>query len=461
MTRAIMAFDAMVAAYAFVFAYTFRNALPIGAGPMLPFRDYLLLLAAVLPLWVFSSYLVGMYTSQRMKSPITELFQIAKAGALFFAMVSVLAFLLKLTFVSRFFIVFFVIWAMVYVAIAHLILRFVLRYYRRRGRNSRTIAVVGGEEAAWKMAQIIRDHAEWGHRFAGFVLAENEVQTPEVTPCLGRISELEQILRTNVVDEVIFATSREKLDQMEDALLHCEDLGVSTKVMLNIFPHRISRADVEEIGGVSMLSFYNTPANLAALAVKRAFDFTASLCALVVLAPLMIAAGVLIKITSAGPVFFRQLRCGKNGRTFHLLKFRSMVADAESLRPQLDTLNEMDGPVFKIKNDPRVTPVGRLIRRASIDELPQFINVLVGDMSVVGPRPPLPSEVEKYEHWQRRRLSVKPGITCYWQISGRNRIDFESWMRLDLMYIDNWSLAEDFKIILKTIPVVLMGRGAS
>jgi lipopolysaccharide/colanic/teichoic acid biosynthesis glycosyltransferase len=169
----------------------------------------------------------------------------------------------------------------------------------------------------------------------------------------------------------------------------------------------------------------------------------------------------IIKLTSRGPVFFRQRRVGLHGKPFNMLKFRSMVTNAEELKAKLEALNEQSGPVFKIKNDPRITPIGRFIRKYSIDELPQLLNVLRGEMSVVGPRPPLPSEVEKYAAWQRRRLSVRPGLTCIWQVSGRNQISFEEWMYLDMQYIDNWTLLTDLSLILKTVPVVITGNGAS
>ena len=180
---------------------------------------------------------------------------------------------------------------------------------------------------------------------------------------------------------------------------------------------------------------------------------------LVLAAPLFALIALLIKTTSKGPVIFRQVRCGLGGREFAFYKFRSMVENAEAAQSQLQHLNEMSGPVFKIGKDPRCTPVGRFLRKFSLDELPQFINILKGDMSFVGPRPPLPQEVEDYERWQRRRLRMKPGLTCLWQVRGRNEIDFDEWMRLDLQYIDTWSLLLDIKIVLKTIPIVLLGKG--
>jgi exopolysaccharide biosynthesis polyprenyl glycosylphosphotransferase len=196
-------------------------------------------------------------------------------------------------------------------------------------------------------------------------------------------------------------------------------------------------------------------------AMKRLFDIVASALALWLLLPLFVVVVALIKLTSRGPVFFRQTRVGLHGRTFNMLKFRSMVVNAESLKASLAAQNEQAGPVFKMRRDPRVTSIGRFIRKYSIDELPQLINVLRGDMSVVGPRPPVPDELSKYEAWQRRRLSVRPGLTCIWQVSGRNQISFEDWMLLDMQYIDHWSLARDFQLIFRTIPVVITGRGAS
>jgi exopolysaccharide biosynthesis polyprenyl glycosylphosphotransferase len=190
-------------------------------------------------------------------------------------------------------------------------------------------------------------------------------------------------------------------------------------------------------------------------------DIVASAAALILLSPLLLLVALIIRLTSKGPIFFRQERVGLHGQTFQLLKFRSMVTNAEELKEKLLAQNEQTGPVFKMQNDPRITGIGRFIRKYSIDELPQLINILRGDMTIVGPRPALPKEVLLYKSWQRRRLSMRPGLTCYWQVSGRNSIGFEEWMRLDLLYVDNWSIRLDFKLILETIPVVLYGKGAS
>jgi exopolysaccharide biosynthesis polyprenyl glycosylphosphotransferase len=279
---------------------------------------------------------------------------------------------------------------------------------------------------------------------------------------LGETTELGTVLRTTGVDEVYIAgNTLRQAEAMQRAIRECERFGVPFALPAYSIPmHRARPANAHAIrdGYVHYLSFDPKPRQMA---LKRLFDIVASGIAVWLVSPLFPLLALAIKLTSHGPVFFKQVRVGLNGKPFHMLKFRSMVMNAEALRDGLEVLNEQSGPVFKIKADPRITSIGRWMRKYSIDELPQLINVLRGEMSVVGPRPPVPSEVENYEPWQRRRLSVRPGLTCIWQVSGRNQISFEQWMYLDLQYIDNWSLVRDFNLIFKTLPVVVTGRGAS
>lgn len=279
---------------------------------------------------------------------------------------------------------------------------------------------------------------------------------------LGDWRDLERCLRERAVDEVYIAGNvRKQGEQMQEAIHVCEKFGVPFS--LPAYSFRLERAQAVEAHLIAdgYLHYQNTGVKPQQLAMKRLFDIVASGCALWLLLPLLLAAAALVKLTSRGPVLFKQKRVGLHGRTFNMLKLRTMVVGAESLKAQLAAANEQSGPVFKMRNDPRVTRVGRFLRKYSIDELPQLVNVLRGDMSVVGPRPPVPSEVAKYEGWQRRRLSVRPGLTCIWQVSGRNQISFEEWMYLDMQYIDHWSLAHDFQLIFRTVPVVISGRGAS
>ncbi|MFB3095561.1 MAG: sugar transferase, partial [Candidatus Acidiferrales bacterium] len=277
------------------------------------------------------------------------------------------------------------------------------------------------------------------------------------------LRELEEIPRLleGHIDEIIFAVSKSWLEKMEDIFLLCEEQGVKTRVLVDFFPHLHSEISLEKLEHLPLLTFSSAPENEYLLFLKRALDLGLAAVMVLLTAPLLVVAAALVRVTSPGPVIYRQQRCGLNGRRFWLYKFRSMHRDADQQLHQVAHLNEMDGPVFKIAKDPRVTPVGRILRKISLDELPQLFNILKGDMSFVGPRPPLPQETAQYEKWQRRRLRMKPGLTCLWALEGRNQLNFARWMKLDMEYIDNWSLALDFKILLRTIPRVLSGRGAS
>lgn len=274
--------------------------------------------------------------------------------------------------------------------------------------------------------------------------------------CYERIPAL---LRQRVIDEVIFDVESNRLSALEPVFLHCDEEGVRTRIAIDFFPHVNSDITLDRVGEAPLLTFSAAPFDELSLLTKRAFDLAVACVALVITAPLMAAIAVLIKWTSPGPVIYRQTRCGLNGRQFTLYKFRSMVTNADELRVDLEHLNERD-IAFKLARDPRVTAVGRFLRKYSIDEWPQFWNILRGDMSLVGPRPPVPSEVERYARWHKRRLRMRPGLTCLWVILGRDHLDFNSWMQSDITYIENWSLKLDWTIMLKTIPHVLAGKGA-
>jgi exopolysaccharide biosynthesis polyprenyl glycosylphosphotransferase len=282
------------------------------------------------------------------------------------------------------------------------------------------------------------------------------------SPVLGPAAEIERMLKERIVNEVYVASTEPRhRDEVQRVVAWCETFGVPFALPLG--GYRFKRAvpackDALLDGYVHYLSVRRKPVQLF---LKQLIDVAAAACALVLLAPLLAVVAIAIKLTSEGPLFFRQERVGLHGRTFHMLKFRSMVADAEAQQASLASRNERTGPAFKIACDPRVTPLGRFLRKYSIDELPQLLNVLRGDMSLVGPRPALPAEVARYEGWQRRRLSVRPGLTCVWQVSGRDQVSFGTWMLLDMRYIDHWSLWADLRLMFRTVPVVLLGRGAS
>jgi exopolysaccharide biosynthesis polyprenyl glycosylphosphotransferase len=331
-----------------------------------------------------------------------------------------------------------------------------------KSRPIEQVLIVGGGPLGRLTHREIRDSGEHRH-VMGYLLFDEESNNARLhAPILGTAGQIEGVLKEHVVNEVYFASNAaHQRTDVQMAIRACEKFGIP--FALPACGYRLARAKPAHSGAVpdGYIHYTSVQHKPVQIVLKRLIDILASSCALVVLAPLLVATAIGIKLTSRGPVLFRQQRVGLHGRTFDMLKFRSMVQNAEELKARLAAMNEQAGPVFKMTNDPRITGIGRFIRKYSIDELPQLINVLRGDMSIVGPRPPIPTEVAKYEAWQRRRLSVRPGLTCVWQVSGRNSIGFEEWMLLDMRYIDHWSLAQDFQLILKTLPVVLTGRGAS
>lgn len=427
-----------------------------------PVQRYLGLLPLVLAVWTFLLVTREAYTSRRTVSLRREAWEMAQVVAMGTLTLAAAGWLLRLDFVSRPFLLLFAALDLVFLVGERLGVRLLARSVRRRGLNYRTVLLVGLNPRSAEVARLIADHPHWGLKVLGFVAANGDaVKAYAGFPVLGRLDELESILRQEVVDEVLFLVARRQLADLEDALLLCSELGIRARVVLH-FPHLKARLLLEELEGIPLLTFTTTPAAPFPMFLKRLLDILVSAVLLVVLAPLMLLIALAIRLTSRGPVLFRQTRCGLNGRRFTLLKFRTMVPGAERRLEEVAHLNEVEGPAFKSRRDPRVTPVGRLLRRLSLDELPQLLNVLKGDMSLVGPRPPIPEEVERYQRWQRRRLSMKPGLTGLWQVSGRAAIDdFDRWIELDLAYIDHWSLGLDLKILLKTLPAVLTTRGAA
>ena len=429
--------------------------------PPLNAEDHYIIMASLLPVWAISLHYTGAGefrgTYRRM------LLRYAKAVVLGIGLFILLAFLFKLAFVARSFVLSFAGIQLVALLLARVAVIEVARFLRRRRGDAHRVLIVGSGDRAVEFAATLKTASPIKVEILGFVSVAGEAGHAAARPHLGYVGSLDSLLDRQAVDEVVFAVPGKQPDLFRDALAACDDRGVD--VLLSLPPQVPSKANLEiaNVSGVNlpMLGLRRTPTSEVSLALKRLMDIGGGLVGIILFGPVMLATAIAIRIDSKGPTMFRQTRAGRNGRKFTMLKFRSMVVDAEEKKAALMHLNEMGGPVFKIKHDPRITRVGRFIRKTSIDELPQFFNIFMGDMSLVGPRPPLPSEVEQYEPWQRRRLSVKPGLTGAWQVSGRNQIDFEEWMQLDLDYIDNWSLWLDVKIICKTVPTVLFHKGAS
>lgn len=423
--------------------------------------EYHLTLLGLLPVWWFSFWVCN--TGDFRSTYRQLLVRYMRAVALGLAILLLGVFLFKLQFIARSFVVMFGATNLLFLVLARYLVMETIAFVRSKRVDGHRVVVIGCGEQAVRYAQSIKSQPPWNVKLLGHVSVPGETIAPSIETHLASVEHLEELLNSNPVDEVLFAYPELESEALANALHACDERGVDVLLPLPPSIPQRSRVEIASIDGfdLPLLGLRRTPSSEVALAGKRAIDIAGSGLGLLLAGPVMIATAIAIKLSSKGPVFFKQNRSGRNGRTFTMFKFRSMVVDAEERKAKLMHLNEMSGPVFKISRDPRVTRVGAFIRRTSIDELPQLFNIFLGDMSLVGPRPPLPAEVEQYKPWQRRRLSVKPGLTGLWQVSGRNNVDFEEWMALDLRYIDDWSLWLDLKIIVRTVPAVLFKTGAS
>ena len=330
--------------------------------------------------------------------------------------------------------------------------------------NLRHILIIGTGERTISFAKKLEANPELGCMIIGFVLdkEDNIPDNFDRSQVIGNTDDLANILQVHTIDEIIIGSIfQQDIDSVFKLIEMGHDLGIVVRLIPKPkYASILKNFRIESYEGEQLVTLFREQL-VFQLFAKRLIDIGISVTALTLLLPLLIVVSIAIKLTSEGPLFFAQERVGMNKRRFILYKFRSMVVDAEMLKEDLKDKNEADGPVFKIEKDPRVTKIGRIIRKTSIDELPQLWNVLKGDMSLVGPRPPLPTEVDQYEWLFRKRLSIKPGITCLWQVSGRSKLSFEEWMKLDKQYVENWSIWFDLKILLKTIPTVIFCKGAS
>jgi len=455
--------DIILVSLAFAAAYQTRAILHLQRLFYLTVEQTALILGFALVAWVTIGLWLEIYEKLDSGHPRIILRDTVRQCAYGALCLVLFEYLLRLD-LSRFFLGLFSAYAWVLLLLFRLTAGRVVGVIRREFAAPHYVMVVGTGERAIRMAEALEQSAEYGVRLRGFLSEQTENAPAEIA--LGSlykvqpIGELPSILRQHVVDEIIFAVGSESLADLEEVFLLCDEEGVRTRVAVDFFPHVNSTVSLDRFGSTPLLTFTAAPYDEIRLLVKRAIDIAIAAAGLVVLAPFIAVIAILIRLTSPGPVIFRQVRCGLNGRRFLFYKFRSMCQNAEEPRPALEHLNIRE-TAFKIPHDPRLTSIGRYLRKFSIDEWPQLWNVLRGDMSLVGPRPAVPSEVERYQRWQRRRLRMRPGLTCLWAISGRDNVDFETWMKLDMQYIDNWSLALDWKILLRTIPHVLIGHGAN
>lgn len=371
-------------------------------------------------------------------------------------------FLFRLGYIPRSYIVIFALVNFISLSLEKLILFYAVKVFRKKGKNRKKIVVVGTGNRAKNFIETVEKNLGWGLDIIGLISGDKSKVGMDFYGCevIGRNDEIEKILHQNPVDEVIICVSTKRFDQIRDILECCEREGVQVRLNSDFFGKIAKKVKVDHIHGLPIISFITVPDNEWALYIKRLLDIFISGFLLVVFSPLFLIITLLVRFTSKGSIFYQWNVVGLNKKPFKSWKFRTMVPNADQIKSDLKDYNIMKGPVFKLKNDPRITKIGKILRKYSLDELPQLWSVLKGDMSLVGPRPAGPHELERYKSWHRRKLSIKPGITCLWQISGRNEIsDFNDWVRLDVEYIENWSLPLDLKILLKTIPAVFRGTG--
>jgi exopolysaccharide biosynthesis polyprenyl glycosylphosphotransferase len=460
--------DFIIICAAFLAAYHARSSLvfwndllglriPFEGEMLAPLKDYLMVLVIALLGYTFCLNAMGAYSSMRLSS-ILRLLRISISSSLIvFTILAAALFLLKLD-LSRSFIGLFCSFVAILLGLERYLVLKLLRYWRRKGRNFRNILICGVGEQADRLCQEISKRPELGigvRAFADLSKTSGEQGSKGQAPVFSGLDAAAKVLEDFAIDEVIFTDVVEVMPEVSKMIDRCSEQGIRTTIAADLFSVGIINSGISYFGGIPLIHYQTPPGDGWELSLKRGIDIVVS----------FLLSAIAIKFLNGdankGPVLFKQKRVGLNGRIFSLYKFRSMYDDAETQKKKLMQANEMQGPTFKLSEDPRITPVGRLLRRFSIDELPQLWNVLRGDMSLVGPRPPIPGEVSMYERTDRRRLSMRPGLTCTWQVSGRNNIkEFETWVKLDLDYIDNWSLSNDLILLIRTIPAVLFGVGA-
>jgi exopolysaccharide biosynthesis polyprenyl glycosylphosphotransferase len=464
--------DLLVTLAAFAAAGWIKSRLlPYGYHWVPPITTIHIPLLSIVVIWYPVLKLSGVYTSRRSRRLAALLWMYVKAISTAMMLLTIVIYFSGIGHVSRLLMMLFYLLNVTGLFAVQGVRHYLLQRYRLKGYNQRNVLIVGSGPRADEIMDAIQTQPWLGYRIIG-ILHDGHAQGPAAVggraPASGTYDELESFLFNRVVDEIIFASDLLTIPGAAKYIALADEMGVVIRILpqwnllrQNIHP-RIGSTRYADFLDLPTLTISSTPEFRGDIIIKTVFDYLVAALALAVTWPAWILAAVVIKrVSPEGPVFFRQQRVGQNGREFILYKFRTMVPDAEQQRAKLAALNEADGPVFKITRDPRLLPtIGALMRRTGFDELPQLINVFKGELSIVGPRPPLPDEVKCYQYWQRRRLSMKPGLTCFWQVQpNRNTISFEDWMRMDLDYIDNWSLLLDFKIMARTVWVMATGEG--
>lgn len=423
----------------------------------------LLLFIAIAPLWLLIMYLLKATEIPRTKKYAALFWEYFLSAVAIFMILVFIYFIFKLYALSRTFLILIPTYGFLLLFSLRVLEYRVFKQYRAKGFNFLNVVLIA-DDSSLPFIESMLEHKEWGYKIVAIFTGSEEIRKKyEKTIIIlpeDYIEVLNDLMEVDMIDEVLYVKNRIATNVVRKIIRSCEELGVVFSIMYRDEKLTLSNTVKTQISNYKFLTFINVPHNTYALGVKKILDIVGSLLALIFLSPLLITIAILIKVTSPGPVIYQQPRVGLRGRQFQLYKFRTMVVNADELKKELEDLNEADGPAFKIADDPRVTKVGKFLRKTGLDELPQLFNILKGEMSLIGPRPPLPEETTQYERWQLRRLSVKPGLSCFWQVKpDRNSIKFEKWMELDLAYIDNWSLRLDFVILFKTVKTIFHKTG--
>jgi exopolysaccharide biosynthesis polyprenyl glycosylphosphotransferase len=452
-----------ILAIAFAFQFSFNINYPFSGLFISGHKNLLLLFLLIMPIWMMILYLIKITEVPRTKRYRVLFFEYFQSAVVILSLLFVFNIVFKILPISLLF--------QIEIAFFGLLFLFAVRFleyeffktYRGKGYSQLNIVLIT-DDSSMAFIENLLSKKEWGFRiiaiFSGSTSIKEKYEKDIILLPEASLDVLNDLMEVDIIDEVLYFKRKVLPGEVRNIIRSCEELGVTFRLKYTDKNINLTNAITTNISNEKFLNFINIPHNTYALSIKKIMDITLSLFIIICLLPVFITITVLTKLTSPGPVLFRQARVGLRGRQFNLYKFRTMVMNAELLRKDLESENEADGPVFKIKDDPRVTKIGKFLRKTGLDELPQLFNILKGEMSLIGPRPPLLDETRQYKRWQLRRLSVKPGISCFWQIKpNRNKIKFEKWMEMDLAYIDNWSLRLDFTILFKTIKTVFQRSG--
>jgi exopolysaccharide biosynthesis polyprenyl glycosylphosphotransferase len=451
--------DIFITIFSYYFAYYLTNQ--VNKDYFSFTSEYVIMLLLIIPTWVILLHAHNLTQLPRTRSHVSVFFNLLNFSFVGFALIFLYKYLFGLTNFSHFVIFSFSIVNLFSLYLFRITTYRIFKYYRVNGHNISNI-IVYADDRSNKFLDNIIEHKEWG--FSILMIISDSIfikkkYGPGIRIYPDKIN-INNILDNDIIDEVIYCKSSIDDTKLDDLIKTCEEIGVTFRLQSDLYPLSKKNVQLTHFQNLAFVTFVNTPKSSIALLWKTYIEFWISFCLIFLLSPIMLLITFLIKATLNGPVIFKQERVGLRGRKFYVYKFRTMVYNAEALKEKLMILNESDGPVFKMKNDPRITNVGRFLRKTGLDELPQLFNVLKGEMSLVGPRPPLQSEVDKYKRWHLRRLSIKPGITCTWQIiPNRNHVIFDDWMKLDIQYIKSWSVKTDIILLFRTVKTTLLGTG--